>query len=639
MRSALPSIIVTAILLSCALPFAAGQQSAVRLESLDPAATQWRSYANDVRGTNYSPLAQIDSRNFPTLEIAWQWIPEDEYSPFSQFQVPPLMADGALYFSTPLWQGVAIDAATGETVWVNSPTNSRNELSDAPQSWSPTGVAYWTDEERDARVFWGTGNGYLICADAHTGQRCAGFGTEETGRIDTVADLTLGSVSDRRLPLSGALAPIVVDDSVIYGRLPGALGAWHARTGTQRWAVHTPPRDVVEEAETWSSDVATAAAGMNSALVLAADNEFVYFPDWANVSGRPSQALVALHANTGERIWRHEATDAGSLSYGFSRPNVLNVGTGESLVTQIDSNGLVHVFQRATGEEVRQLPPVAPLGDQRVSWASAVDPETGRLYAGTTATAGFWPPAYAMGAFNLTTGERLWEVTGVDDTVNAFAALDAPPPTTGGCPGGPLLTKTLVIQCRGGFLISDPPRLVAYSKSDGRIVGSLDLPGRAIASPLTYMVGDVQYIAVAIQGNRLVGYAPESATAPMGVALTGWDRDRDGLRDDVQTALAQLYEDSEVRAVMQGGARAYQMAVLSSATNEEDDDVAAAEAISRFIWCLNEYPSVDSSRELATVQFLVFDTDARDSAYEKFEAGRQGSLPRVVPATRAECIR
>lgn len=635
MPSVLLSIVVAATFLGGAATIATGQLR----DATDPGAAQWRSYAGDVRGTNYSPLRQIDSRNFHNLELAWRWVPEDEYPPSSRFQVPPVMADGALYFSTPLWQGVAIDAATGETVWVYSPTHRRDELFAGPP-WSPTGVAYWSDGDPAGRVFWGTGNGYLICSDAYTGRPCADFGVEGTGHVDTLADLAEGP------PLAAAVAPLVVNDSVIYGA-QGSLGAWDASTGILRWSMNITPRDGVfsEVATTTELLRRGVASAPISALMLAADNEHVYFPGYFPGMARPAslQTLTAVDVSTGERVWRQGATPDGSLEYGFSiHPNVVDVENGDGWVAQMGTDGLVYVFQRATGQELWQSPAVARYAAEirrvradEATWASAVDPETRTLYISTSNGNGLLDPYYAMTSFDLRTGERLWEVV-AGGGINAF---DAEIPAAAGCPGGPLLTKTLVIHCRGGERTDARPRLIAYNKTDGRIAGSLDLPRPAIASPLTYMVGEVQYLAVAIEGNQLVGYALESAATPVGVALTGWDRDQDGLRDDVQEALTRMYEDAEVRAVMEGGTRAYQMAVLSSATIEEDDDVAAAEAIARFVWCLNEYPGVDTWREMATVQFLVLDTDARNTAYEQFESRRRGALPRVALASRAECIR
>ncbi|MCE2543374.1 MAG: hypothetical protein J4F30_08070, partial [Acidobacteria bacterium] len=117
---------------------------------------EWHSYAADNGATKYSPLDQIDRDNFADLEVAWRWKSADAYvstttadggewwssldniveyleeqnpnlyrrqnSPrISMMQATPLMIDGVLYFNTALSQGVAVDAETGETIWVHNP--------------------------------------------------------------------------------------------------------------------------------------------------------------------------------------------------------------------------------------------------------------------------------------------------------------------------------------------------------------------------------------------------------------------------------------------------------------------------------------------------------------------------------------
>ena len=118
---------------------------------------EWRSYAGDIAGTKYSPLDQVDAGNFDRLQVAWEWtsvdtacsagrpsgggewraplgaiveslvtdtpnLYRDGQSPNpSRMQATPLMVGGVLYFNTPLSQGIAVDAATGETLWVFNP--------------------------------------------------------------------------------------------------------------------------------------------------------------------------------------------------------------------------------------------------------------------------------------------------------------------------------------------------------------------------------------------------------------------------------------------------------------------------------------------------------------------------------------
>ena len=77
--------------------------------------------------------------------------------------------------------------------------------------------------------------------------------------------------------------------------------------------------------------------------------------------------------------------------------------------------------------------------------------------------------------------------------------------------GGPVLTKTLLVSAltAGGAGNDDGPRLVARDKATGEIVGSVDLPGGAIETPMTHMHEGRQCIALTVGGEvpELVAFA------------------------------------------------------------------------------------------------------------------------------------
>ena len=66
---------------------------------------------------------------------------------------------------------------------------------------------------------------------------------------------------------------------------------------------------------------------------------------------------------------------------------------------------------------------------------------------------------------------------------------------------GPLLTKTALFYALTTGGTTGGPRLVAYDKASGRELGSTDLPGAAIGTPMTYQIGGRQYIALTVQGS------------------------------------------------------------------------------------------------------------------------------------------
>ena len=55
------------------------------------------------------------------------------------------MVDGVLFLSTPLYQAAAIDARTGETLWVYDP-KAYESGTPAVIPWRHRGVAYWSND-------------------------------------------------------------------------------------------------------------------------------------------------------------------------------------------------------------------------------------------------------------------------------------------------------------------------------------------------------------------------------------------------------------------------------------------------------------------------------------------------------------
>ena len=131
----------------------------------------------------------------------------------------------------------------------------------------------------------------------------------------------------------------------------------------------------------------------------------------------------------------------------------------------------------------------------------------------------FKPPYSRMTAVDLNIGDTAWmQPNGDGDRFGnhpRLRDLDLPP-LGGDGRGGPLVTKTLLVSALTAGGSAGGPRLVARDKATGLIVGSVDLPSGAIGTPMTYLAGDRQYIALTIGGGpRLVALAlPERESAP-----------------------------------------------------------------------------------------------------------------------------
>jgi quinoprotein glucose dehydrogenase len=184
-------------------------------------AGEWRVYGSDLANSKYSPLDQINRDNFRRLQVRWRWksvdgflsrsvpgkgevwgaarqifeqLQQDDPRRWRDGQAPtisnlkatPLMIGGRLFLNTPLSIGASVDAKTGNTLWVYNPKSYESGTTTMTARWNQRGVAYWTDG-RAERIFWGTGDGYLIAVDAKTGVPAEGFG--EHGRVDLMQGL------------------------------------------------------------------------------------------------------------------------------------------------------------------------------------------------------------------------------------------------------------------------------------------------------------------------------------------------------------------------------------------------------------------------------------------------------------------
>ena len=117
-----------------------------------------------------------------------------------------------------------------------------------------------------------------------------------------------------------------------------------------------------------------------------------------------------------------------------------------------------------------------------------------------------WKPPYSrITAIDMNTGEHVWMTpTGNGDRIRRhpmLRELDLLP--VGGDAGssGPLLTKTLLVHALTSGGANRGPRLVAYDKATGIEKASLDLPGGALGTPMTYMLDGTQYIALTVGGD------------------------------------------------------------------------------------------------------------------------------------------
>jgi quinoprotein glucose dehydrogenase len=397
-----------ALALLAGLPLVAGCSGSDPAPEARPLGTeggQWRSYAADPASTKYSPLATIDARNFERLEVAWSWLSPDvewkadlvrrrkartyphevsEAVTLNDFQVTPLMVDGVLYGVTSIGQVFALDAGSGETLWLHDP-RSYASTHNVFEFIFPKhrGVTYWKSGD-DERIFLPTIDAYLLALDAKTGEPVPDFG--ENGRVDLTAGLRTPEVWRVGEYFQSSPAALYGDTLIVGSSIgdrprrrkgiPGDLRAYDARTGALRWTFHVIPLPGEPGIETWEDGSWKQAGSANVWGPMTVDTELgrVYAvtstPNNDLYGGhRPgdnlfAESLLCLDAETGELLWHHQLIRHGLWDYDPAAPPVLVDievdGRSIRAVAEVTKQAFTFVFDRVSGE------PVWPIEDRPV---------------------------------------------------------------------------------------------------------------------------------------------------------------------------------------------------------------------------------------------------------------------------------
>ncbi len=363
---------------------------------------EWRTYGGDLGSTRYAPLDQINADNFNKLQVAWRF-KTDSLGPRPEFkfEATPLMAHGVLYTTAGSRRAaVAIDAATGEMLWMHS-ENEGERGSEAPRQLSGHGLAYWTDGKEE-RILYVTPGYRLIALDAKTGARIPSFGK------DGVVDLKLDDDQDIDL-IHGEIGlhstPTVAKNVVIVGaahltgsdpkskkNVKGYIRGFDVRTGKRLWIFHTIPLPGEYGADTWldkDSLKYTGNTGVWGQMSVDEDLGLVYLPvelptgDYYGGdrpgSGLFGESIVAVDLETGKRKWHYQLVHHGLWDMDIPCAPILaditiNGKTVKALA-QPTKQSFLYVFDRETGKPIWPFEdrPV-PKGDVPHEWYSPTQP-------------------------------------------------------------------------------------------------------------------------------------------------------------------------------------------------------------------------------------------------------------------------
>ena len=370
-----------------------------------PGHGEWQAFGADPANTKYSPLEQVTVENFTELEIAWRWksISTDVTERRADvrgrlFKSTPLMVGGLVYVSTALNQVAALDAGSGDLAWSFDPHAYDRVDNPETVNWQHRGVSYWRDDSgADSRIFIATRDLRLIALDARTGALETDFGV--AGTVDLGE--SLGRPIERtRIWHSSPVA--VVRDTVVVGSSvqdrtrtrhapPGHVRGFDARTGDLRWIFRTIPSGDDYGVDSWGDESWRYSGHTNVWGNMAVDEElgYVYLPigtptnDWyggmRHGDNLFAESIVAVDAETGQRVWHFQAVHHGLWDYDFpTGGNLLDItvdGRDIKAIAQTSKQAFTYVFDRATGEPVWPIEerPVAA-GNAPGEWYSPTQP-------------------------------------------------------------------------------------------------------------------------------------------------------------------------------------------------------------------------------------------------------------------------
>ncbi len=498
----------------------------------------WDSYDGNLSGNRYSNLEQVNSENVARMALSWLFpIPDAP-----RLEVTPLVVDGVMYI-TCANEAWALNAISGRQIWHWREPRTKGLLSEAG-SGANRGVAI-----KGGRVFIETDHAHIVALDRLTGHK--------------IWDTTMGDPKDG---YSATSAPLVVGDLVVAGVSGGEEGArgfidaYRADTGERAWRFYTIPARGDKEASTWQGKWLERGCGATW-LTGSYDPslDLVYWavgnpcPDYNGDERKGdnlyTSSVVALQGKTGKLNWYRQFTPHDVHDWDSAQPMVLADqnwdGRPRKLLLHADRNGFFFVLDRTNGEILHVNPFV------RVTWASGYD-KNGRPilmpgseptvqgafscpgYGGTTWMSSAFNPVYNLyyirasgncsvfkkSEEEIDAGERTYGGTtgrppgpAIGSSILALDIATGKPAWEYPLGSGFDRSGTLATAGNVVFFGQGSGSLVAVHAQTGKTLWHADVGQNWWASPMTYMVGGKQYIAIAGPAGIFCFSLPDASAA------------------------------------------------------------------------------------------------------------------------------
>jgi alcohol dehydrogenase (cytochrome c) len=338
---------VSAVLLENGrLVLLAKEGDAYREKAIAPKA-DWTHYDGSLTGNRYSPLELINPTSVQRLGAAWVF---PIVSNPRAVQSTPVVVDGIMYFTG--WNEMyAVDATTGRQLWTYSEARHDGILSEGGIGTN-RGVTISGD-----KAFMVTDHAHLLALNRFTGRK--------------LWDAEMGSYEDS---YSATSPPLPVGDLMVVGVAGGEEGArgfldaYRASTGERVWRWYSIPKRGEKGSETWIGQALEHGCG--ATWMPGSYDPQLDLVYWAignpcpDIAGEErigdnlyTSSVVALSAKTGEMKWYYQFTPHDTHDWDAVQPMLLVdevwEGKPRKLLMHGDRNGMFYVLDRTNGEVLR----------------------------------------------------------------------------------------------------------------------------------------------------------------------------------------------------------------------------------------------------------------------------------------------
>ena len=343
--------------------------------------SEWLAYGRTHSQERFSPSKDINIETVSKLKVDWFLDLPNDVGLVST----PLVVDGILYFVGTMNIVRAVNAVTGELLWVYDPKVADAIKGKRQAGWVHNrGISFSHN-----KIFGASWDGRLFALDHKTGE-----------------ELWITTTFDPSSPLYITGAPIAFKDKVLIGNggtengpSRGWVTAFDQETGEEAWKFYIVPGNPADgfenkamemAAKTWTGEWWKHGGGGNAwhGFTYDAELDVLYIgtgngSPWNQKIRSPDggdnlflSSIVALDPDTGEYKWHYQTTPGETWDYNSNMDIVLTDLTIEGKETKVilhaPKNGFFYVINRETGKLISAEPMV------KTTWASHIDMKTGR---------------------------------------------------------------------------------------------------------------------------------------------------------------------------------------------------------------------------------------------------------------------